>query len=257
MQPLEAANTTVLSESLEAIRILTLNRPEKKNAANLDMQERLLACLEAVQADSDARVLILTGAGRAFSAGGDREYLRQIAAGQLDQQEALARVHSATIRCMLRLCIPVIAAVSGPAVGYAAGLVWIAIRLALPAEIERFAALARSSELAAAVAAPRNDDELERLIGVYTSTQDKLQLTGTLQAAGLEAFPAMTPPDLVADSHLAARGFFTELLVADRSCALPGTPLHGSRRLADPLGRAPRFNEHTSEILDWLDGRAS
>ena len=115
--------SSVLAESIGAIRIVTLNRPEKLNAADLDMQERLLACLETVAVDPDARALILTGAGRAFSAGGDRELLRQIAAGKLQQQEALAKVHIGTMRCMLGLGIPAIAAVNGPAVGYAAGLV--------------------------------------------------------------------------------------------------------------------------------------
>lgn len=114
---------SVLTESVGAIRILTLNRPEKLNAADLEMQERLLSCLEAVAADPEARAVILTGAGRAFSAGGDRDILRKIAEGTNDQQEALASAHEATIRCMLGLTIPAIAAVSGPAVGYAAGLV--------------------------------------------------------------------------------------------------------------------------------------
>ena len=123
MKSAETPSSTVLSESVESIRILTLNRPEKKNAANLDMQERLLAHLESAAADREVRVLILTGAGRAFSAGGDREYLRQIAAGEQKDQEALAKVHAGTIRCMLGLSIPVIAAVNGPAVGYEAGLV--------------------------------------------------------------------------------------------------------------------------------------
>jgi enoyl-CoA hydratase len=123
MNASETAPISVLTESQGSIRILTLNRPAKKNAADLEMQERLLSCLESVSADPDVRVLILTGAGGAFSAGGDREYLRQIAVGRLDQQESLAKVHAGTIRCLLSLSIPVIAAVSGPAVGYAAGLV--------------------------------------------------------------------------------------------------------------------------------------
>jgi enoyl-CoA hydratase len=116
-------NPSVIAEAAGAIRILTLNRPDKLNAADLELQERLLGCLQAVADDRDARVLVLTGAGRAFSAGGDRDILRRIAAGSNDQQGALGRVHAETIRCMLGLDIPVIAAVNGPAIGYAAGIV--------------------------------------------------------------------------------------------------------------------------------------
>jgi enoyl-CoA hydratase len=123
MSGAEGEEVSVLAESVGTIRILTLNRPRKLNAADLEMQERLLAHLLAVAGDGDARALILTGAGRAFSAGGDRELLRQLAAGQLEQKDALAEVHAGTLRCMLGLQIPCIAAVSGPAVGYAAGLV--------------------------------------------------------------------------------------------------------------------------------------
>lgn len=114
---------SVLSETRGSTRILTLNRPEKLNAADLEMQERLLACLQEAASDSALRALVLTGAGRAFSAGGDRDILRKMAEGTNDQADALAKVHVGTIRTMLGLGIPAIAAVPGPAVGYAAGLV--------------------------------------------------------------------------------------------------------------------------------------
>jgi enoyl-CoA hydratase len=114
---------SVLTETRGAIRILTLNRPDKLNAANLDMQESLLAHLRAVASDPEVAALILTGAGRAFSAGGDRDILRKMADGTNDQAERLAAVHVGTLRALIGLDIPVIAAVSGPAVGYAAGLV--------------------------------------------------------------------------------------------------------------------------------------
>ncbi|MBW8783795.1 MAG: enoyl-CoA hydratase/isomerase family protein, partial [Novosphingobium sp.] len=96
----------MIAESLGPIRILTLNRPEKLNAANLEMQQRLLAHLEDVAADGEARALILTGAGRAFSAGGDRDLLRQMAEGGLANHAELTRVHVGTLRCLLGLEIP-------------------------------------------------------------------------------------------------------------------------------------------------------
>ncbi|MCB2074867.1 MAG: enoyl-CoA hydratase/isomerase family protein [Novosphingobium sp.] len=114
---------TVISETLGSIRVLTLNRPEKLNAANLDMQETLLEELRGVAADSELRALVLTGAGRAFSAGGDREILKELAAGSCSDREVLGRISIDTIRTMLELTIPAIAAVNGLAVGYAAGLV--------------------------------------------------------------------------------------------------------------------------------------
>lgn len=123
MSTVDDEEVSVIAESAGAIRILTLNRPRKLNAANLEMQERFLACLHDVATDTDARALVVTGAGRAFSAGGDRELLRQIAAGRLQQGDSLAKVHADTLRCMLGLSIPCIAAVNGPAIGYAAGLV--------------------------------------------------------------------------------------------------------------------------------------
>jgi enoyl-CoA hydratase len=119
----ETSQPSVIVQREGAVYVLTLNRPEKLNAADFEMQERLLARLQDVAADQEARALILTGAGRAFSAGGDRETLRKIAEGQDYNQPAFAKVHGDTIRCMLGLDIPVIAAVQGPAMGYAAGLV--------------------------------------------------------------------------------------------------------------------------------------
>jgi len=116
---------TVLSETIGAVRILTLNRPEKLNAANLEMQQELLSELRRLDLHKDLRAVVLTGSGRAFSAGGDRDILAGIAAGTLppNTHAQLGQVHIDTIKTMLRLEIPVVAAVPGFAVGYAAGLV--------------------------------------------------------------------------------------------------------------------------------------
>jgi len=114
---------TVLSEDIGAVRVLTLNRPEKINAASLEMQRELLDALRTATNAAHIRALVLTGAGRAFSAGGDREILRELAAGECTDREELGRITIDTIRTMLALEIPVVAAVNGFAIGYAAGLV--------------------------------------------------------------------------------------------------------------------------------------
>src|SRR5271168_365129 len=72
----------VLCESHNAVAILTLNCPEKLNALNYALVDRLKEPLDAIERDSDIRAVILTGAGdRAFSAGADitefSETLRQ------------------------------------------------------------------------------------------------------------------------------------------------------------------------------------
>ncbi|RUW27736.1 enoyl-CoA hydratase, partial [Mesorhizobium sp. M1A.F.Ca.IN.020.06.1.1] len=62
----------VLCEIRDRVAVLTLNRPEKLNALNYDLIDRLLAILDRIETDDAVRAMILTGAGeRAFSAGGD------------------------------------------------------------------------------------------------------------------------------------------------------------------------------------------
>ena len=73
---------------------------------------------------------------------------------------------------------------------------WIAIRLAGPADVECFAALAALPALVqTAKARPRDNDQIDRLIKAYTILRDKRELAQTLQEAGLEAFAAMTSQD--------------------------------------------------------------
>src|SRR4051812_16712259 len=63
------------STTANKITTITLNRPDKLNAFFGTMREELLAALIAAEDDGDCRVVVLTGAGRAFCAGGDVEYM--------------------------------------------------------------------------------------------------------------------------------------------------------------------------------------
>ena len=62
---------TVLCEVRGHVAVLTLNRPHKLNALNYDLIDRLMALLEVVECDPALRVIIITGAGRAFCSGAD------------------------------------------------------------------------------------------------------------------------------------------------------------------------------------------
>jgi enoyl-CoA hydratase len=62
---------TILCEDSGPIRRITLNRPQKLNAMNAELVEALIASLHAADADANVAVIVLAGAGRAFSAGAD------------------------------------------------------------------------------------------------------------------------------------------------------------------------------------------
>ena len=62
---------TLLVENRGAVRILTLNRPEKRNALNTELTRALLEALRAADADETVGSVILTGAGSGFCAGAD------------------------------------------------------------------------------------------------------------------------------------------------------------------------------------------
>jgi enoyl-CoA hydratase len=116
------AEDVVLRETQGAVRIITLNRPEKLNAATLEMQQRLLAEFQAAAADPAVSVIVLTGSGRAFSAGGDRETLAKMASGDWPEREAFSTNYMDSVRTLLSLDKPLVGAVNGAAIGYAAGL---------------------------------------------------------------------------------------------------------------------------------------
>jgi 2-(1,2-epoxy-1,2-dihydrophenyl)acetyl-CoA isomerase len=101
------------------VATLVLHRPEKLNAFAGDMREVLLAALDDVATRADARVLVVTGAGRAFSAGGDVRVMAELAerGAAFEELEPMLRAGRAVIRRLASLAIPTLAAVNGPAAG--------------------------------------------------------------------------------------------------------------------------------------------
>ena len=111
---------TLRIDSKGAIRILTLNRPEKRNALDTALSRALLESLRTADADETVRCVVLTGAGPAFCAGADLAELK----GLRDPQAAEMRAEL-TMQLHLafsKMVTPVVTAINGAAMGGGAGL---------------------------------------------------------------------------------------------------------------------------------------
>ena len=99
---------------------LTLNRPEVLNAADAPMHTELVEVWQTIERDPTVRVAVVTGAGRAFSAGGD---LNMVEDAYQNYEEIIRILDEARdiVYNMLRCSKPIVSAINGPAVG--AGLV--------------------------------------------------------------------------------------------------------------------------------------
>lgn len=99
-----------------SVRIVTMNRPDKFNALNAGLHRGLVEVWRVLAHDRDARAVVLTGAGRAFCAGGDLDF---VAAAHTDPEERrhIIREARALAHALIGFHLPVVAAVNGPAVG--------------------------------------------------------------------------------------------------------------------------------------------
>jgi 2-(1,2-epoxy-1,2-dihydrophenyl)acetyl-CoA isomerase len=104
----------ILYESDSGAVTITISRPERRNALNLDTVHELMAALARVNAEPSARVLVITGAGDAFCAGADLKD-----APEMDPQVAheVVRLYLDYIAVLRSVEIPVIARINGDAVG--------------------------------------------------------------------------------------------------------------------------------------------
>jgi len=126
----------VLYDVEDGVCTLTLNRPERLNAVSTEMLDTLIAALDRADGDDAVRVVIVTGAGRAFCAGADLEAgAATFERGQSrpeDHRDGGGRV---TLR-IFDLKKPVIAAINGPAVGFG-------VTMTLPMDIRIASSAAR------------------------------------------------------------------------------------------------------------------
>ena len=117
----------------DGVGILTLNRPDKLNAVSWELAEELARTFVALRENDEVRVIVLTGAGRAFCAGGDVDFLTgdsdRPMPGTSDPLRPILRSQRKTpggpfvdvVRQIVAVDKPVIAAIHGPAVGAGLG----------------------------------------------------------------------------------------------------------------------------------------
>jgi enoyl-CoA hydratase/carnithine racemase len=109
---------TIITETPGPIALLKLNRPEKLNAFGGPIRDEILDFLPRVAADENLRVLVITGEGRGFSAGGDIDHLKFLRENR-DEEGFRATLGKGQqiARSLRSLPKPVIAAVNGPCAG--------------------------------------------------------------------------------------------------------------------------------------------
>jgi enoyl-CoA hydratase len=98
------------------VALVTLARPDQRNAMDGEVTDALLAAVRALRDDDTVRAMVITGSGGAFSAGGDLDTIRAM---REDKQvrATILDAHNDLFREAIRLPFPTVAAVNGPAVG--------------------------------------------------------------------------------------------------------------------------------------------
>ena len=112
---------TILVSEQQGVATLTLNRPDKRNAISFDLVEELLRALDEIE-KSDAQVLIITGAGKAFCAGLDLDDLKALVGKSHEENVKDSAFMARLFRRIYEFPLPTIAAVNGAAIAGGTGI---------------------------------------------------------------------------------------------------------------------------------------
>jgi enoyl-CoA hydratase len=112
----------LLVEDRGPVQILTMNRPEKRNALNNELTQELLDGLRAADADEEVNCVVLTGAGAGFCAGADLTEFKNLTPENQSLVERRAELTMNLHHVFSRMTKPVITAINGAAMGGGAGL---------------------------------------------------------------------------------------------------------------------------------------
>ncbi|MDP6374972.1 MAG: enoyl-CoA hydratase-related protein [Pseudomonadales bacterium] len=244
-EPIETGSEALLAYEEDGVAVLTLNRPQARNAMGDGMTEGLAAALQYAENASQIRAIVVTGAGGAFCAGGD---VKGMAAGgggggqgpSLDERIHAQRLNQrATAGKMFLMPKPVIASLPGPAAG--AGL-----SLALAADLRIMADTAFITSAFAKVG----------FSGDYGGTFFLSQLVGSGKARELYYLS-----DRVSAQECLQLGIANQVVPADE---LESATMALARRLAEGPPVAYRYMKENfnrasmgGDVIDCLDLEAT
>ena len=115
--------TSLAIERQGPIGLITLNRPERHNAFDDALITELTEALRSMEAEDGIRVVVLSGAGKSFSAGADLNWMKRMAGFSKEENQRDAMGLGALMRTLAHLRKPTVARVQGPAYGGGVGLV--------------------------------------------------------------------------------------------------------------------------------------
>lgn len=119
----EQATESLLVSVEDGVARVTMNRPEVHNAFDEDLIARLDDAFEKLSADDDVRAIVLAGAGKSFSAGGDLNWMKRMAGFSRDENVADARRLATLMRRIDTCPKPTLALVQGAAMAGGVGLI--------------------------------------------------------------------------------------------------------------------------------------
>ncbi len=218
----------ILYEASDGTALITLNRPHRLNAFTLETTEEIFDALHRAESDDRVRAIIVTGAGRAFSAGADVAILAQVGTRAQADGEVIGNIRRKghSFSEMMALRKPVIAAINGPCAG-------MAFNLAIYADI-RVAAQSARIGLAFVRRGLTPEDGvnwiLPRIVGIGMAID--LQITGRLIDAR-QAMAIGLVNHLVPDGQALAKAREIALDIA-RNCA-PYAVAEGKRLAYEAL----------------------
>lgn len=235
------------------VAFLTLNRPEKRNAISFELIDDLLRALEEV-ADSDAIVLIITGAGKAFCSGMDLENLKALLGRTPEQNLQDSQTMVKLFRSLYEFPKITIAAVNGPAIAGGTGLALLCdFTLAVP-EAKFGYTEVRIGFVPAIVST-----FLLRQVGEKQARD--LLLTGRLfeaeEAMRLGLLNEIVPPENLMDRARA----LAQVLLANSAASLRATKKlltdHARAEIDAQIEAAVRENAAIRSTADFLEGITS